>query len=335
MKREPQSGGMRPVAFKSRDAAEAYLSKIAPSISQVRFADTDAEFSIDYAGGKIGRSGLHRGSHPEVSFSVSEGGEVHMLLPMRSAIEFQDRDGTISGLPQRSGLLLPPNAIGRAVTQESFAGISLFAPVADLNEHAKRMLDPDKEVRLDLGTPRSADLADPVIEALSRNMVTACHELLSVRQNGLNAIVRAQFDELLIGLLTVAVSDDMRRALDGTPLEPSVDVVRKAQEYIRAHLDQPFRMAELAESLGVGLRSLQLGFRRAVGCSPRDFLMRCRLERARELLLAVGADAKVATIAMDCGFSDLAHFSRSYREAFGELPSVTLRRRRRPAGASP
>ncbi len=191
------------------------------------------------------------------------------------------------------------------------------------------MLDPDKELQLDYGTPRAADLSDPVIEALCRNMVTACHELLSVRQNGLNAIMSTQFDELLIGLLTVAVSDDTRRALDGPPPEPSVDVVRKAQEYIRAHLDQPFRMAELAESLGVGLRSLQLGFRRAVGCSPRDFLMRCRVERARELLLTAEADAKVATIAMDCGFSDFGHFSRTYREAFGELPSVTLRRRRR------
>ncbi len=125
MKRDPQSGGMRPVAFKTRDAAEAYLSKVAPSISKVRFAETDANFSIDYAGGRIGRCGLHRGSHSEVSFSVSEGGEVHMLLPMRSAIEFQERDVSVEALPQRSGLLLPPNAVGRAVTHDSFAGISL------------------------------------------------------------------------------------------------------------------------------------------------------------------------------------------------------------------
>ena len=328
MKRDPQIDGMRPVAFKTRDAAEAYLSKVAPSISKVRFSEATSNFPLDYAGGRIGRCGLHRGTHSEVSFSVSEAGEVHMLLPMKSAIEFQERGGSIGGQPQRSGLLLPPSASGRAVTLDSFAGISLFAPIDALNDHAKRLLDPDKELQLDYGVARSVDLNDPVIEALSRNMVTACHELLSLRQNGLNAIVSTQFDELLIGLLTVAVSDDMRRALHGPARDTSVDVVRKAQEYIRANLDQPFRMAELAESLGVGLRSLQLGFRRAVGCSPRDFLVRCRLERARELLLTVEADTKVASIALDCGFSDLAHFSRTYREAFGELPSITLRRRK-------
>ncbi|MDW9386689.1 helix-turn-helix domain-containing protein [Sinorhizobium meliloti] len=43
---------------------------------------------------------------------------------------------------------------------------------------------------------------------------------------------------------------------------------------------------EIAAASGVGVRSLQLSFKRVHGCSPHEFVARRRLEEARRKLLA-------------------------------------------------
>jgi transcriptional regulator GlxA family with amidase domain len=64
---------------------------------------------------------------------------------------------------------------------------------------------------------------------------------------------------------------------------------------------------------------------------PRDVLLRMRLERARERLLAACPADTVTSIALDCGFAHLGRFPATYRTAFGELPTETLAQGRRRA----
>jgi AraC-like DNA-binding protein len=107
--------------------------------------------------------------------------------------------------------------------------------------------------------------------------------------------------------------------------------VRMAEEIMRARSDEPLSMAEVAREVGVGLRSLQLAFIETRAMGPRDVLLRMRLERAREALLAARPTDSVTGIAMDCGFAHLGRFPAAYRTAFGELPTETLARARRRA----
>jgi AraC-like DNA-binding protein len=58
-------------------------------------------------------------------------------------------------------------------------------------------------------------------------------------------------------------------------------------------------------------------FRRAFGVSPYRFQLMRRLEHARELL---AAGSPLAETAVDCGFSDQAHFTRHFRNAYGMSP---------------
>jgi AraC-like DNA-binding protein len=84
---------------------------------------------------------------------------------------------------------------------------------------------------------------------------------------------------------------------------------------------------EIAGALGIGVRSLEAGFRRWKDETPIAFMRRLRLAAARERLSAPGATS-VTTVAFELGFFHLPRFSQYYRAAFGELPSETLRRRR-------
>jgi AraC-like DNA-binding protein len=132
------------------------------------------------------------------------------------------------------------------------------------------------------------------------------------------------------------VNDQLMAMLDslGEPALPRVlpafHRVRAAEEIMRAHSEAPLSMAELAKTLGVSLRSLQLAFREVHdGKSPREVYSRIRLDRARQRLLAASSGEQVTGIALDSGFLHLSRFAMTYARTFGERPSETLARRRR------
>jgi transcriptional regulator GlxA family with amidase domain len=51
-----------------------------------------------------------------------------------------------------------------------------------------------------------------------------------------------------------------------------------------------------------------------------------RLRHAREMLATPDHETSVTSVAFVCGFGNLGHFARDYRETFGERPSETLAR---------
>jgi AraC-like DNA-binding protein len=126
---------------------------------------------------------------------------------------------------------------------------------------------------------------------------------------------------LFVECLSEAAPEDNAAAEDLSRAQ-----VRRAEEWIDAHLTEVIGIDEVAAAAGIGVRSLQLGFRRAHGCSPQEFIIRRRLDSARHMLLEAGSDATVTAIAMTLGFFELGRFAQRYRQHFGETPSMTLAR---------
>ncbi len=103
--------------------------------------------------------------------------------------------------------------------------------------------------------------------------------------------------------------------------------VRRAEAYIRACVADPISIADIAEAVGVNARTLFRAFRQYLNTTPRAYLKARRLECARRSLLESDrSDARVADIAFQWGFSNAGNFAADYRQAFGELPSETLKR---------
>jgi AraC-like DNA-binding protein len=131
-------------------------------------------------------------------------------------------------------------------------------------------------------------------------------------------------------LLRDLIADWIAEADEGLS-EPAADAprVRRAIEILRARSDEPISIVDLAQEVGIGVRSLQLAFQNVLGEGPRARLTRIRLERARERLLAADPRDEVTTVALDCGFTHLSRFADAYHRTYGERPSETLGRRRR------
>ena len=102
--------------------------------------------------------------------------------------------------------------------------------------------------------------------------------------------------------------------------------VRRAEEYIETHWNQPITIANLARATAASTRSIFYHFKNSRGQSPMSFLKQVRLEHAREMLEKSGIGRSVTEIAIDCGFGNLGHFAGDYFKRFGERPSETLKR---------
>jgi transcriptional regulator GlxA family with amidase domain len=104
--------------------------------------------------------------------------------------------------------------------------------------------------------------------------------------------------------------------------------VRRAEEWIAQHATEAIGVEEIANAVGVGVRSLQRTFQRVRGYSPLKATQLHRLSRTREALLQATPDAATVTsIASEFGFFELGRFVQQYRAHFGENPSETLSRR--------
>jgi transcriptional regulator GlxA family with amidase domain len=109
---------------------------------------------------------------------------------------------------------------------------------------------------------------------------------------------------------------------------PVPGVVRRAERFIIDNAGASITVSDVADHLGISLRSLQAGFRQWRETTPTAFLRRVRLQLVRDELLRSGQEANVTAVALQHGFSHLGRFSAQYRLIFGEDPSVTLRRGR-------
>jgi transcriptional regulator GlxA family with amidase domain len=102
--------------------------------------------------------------------------------------------------------------------------------------------------------------------------------------------------------------------------------VKRAVEYLEAHLDAAVTLSDLVRASGVPGRTLFKHFKDSTGVSPVRYLRNRRFQKVREALTRAEPGDSVTAIALKWGFTHLGRLSVEYRQRFGESPSQTLRR---------
>lgn len=98
-------------------------------------------------------------------------------------------------------------------------------------------------------------------------------------------------------------------------------VSRRAIAYVERVIDGVPRVADAAASVRLSSTRLTHIFSKEVGIPFRRFVLWTRIKRAVDVFQA-GNDLSTSAIA--AGFSDAAHFSRTFRAMFGLSPSLVL-----------
>jgi AraC-like DNA-binding protein len=111
------------------------------------------------------------------------------------------------------------------------------------------------------------------------------------------------------------------RRIDQVRERPAaVAKLTKVVDYIHRRSRESIATRELAALAGLSVSQFDRTFRKTLGASPRQYLLRVRIEAACRPLAET--DATIAAIAVEFGFHDHAHFTRSFRQVMGATPSA-------------
>ncbi|MBS1602906.1 MAG: helix-turn-helix transcriptional regulator [Bacteroidetes bacterium] len=91
------------------------------------------------------------------------------------------------------------------------------------------------------------------------------------------------------------------------------------KQIIEANLFSRVNIDELAEKTNLSVSSFKREFKKLYNDSPANYIRNKGLERAAELLLV--SDERITDIAFNCGFNDLANFTRSFSDKYKTSPS--------------
>jgi AraC family transcriptional regulator len=91
--------------------------------------------------------------------------------------------------------------------------------------------------------------------------------------------------------------------------------LRTVCDYIEANLDRDLSLEELANVAGFSVSHFKPLFRHAVGIPVHRYVVECRVERARQLLLQ--GDRPMSDIAIEAGFCHQTHMARCLRRVLG------------------
>jgi AraC family transcriptional regulator len=162
------------------------------------------------------------------------------------------------------------------------------------------------------------DIAEPpfVSAALSKLISVAAATLDSDRATARACIERAA--ELL------GVTDEVRPVpvtSNRGGLAPWQQ--KQVAEYVAANIGSTIRVRDLASVARLSVGHFFRAFRESFGEPPFAHIARQRIQRAQSLMLS--SRASLSQIALDCGMSDQAHFTRVFRRIVGINPGVWRR----------
>ncbi|MEO1235732.1 MAG: AraC family transcriptional regulator [Planctomycetota bacterium] len=269
---------------------------------------------------------LIRRRHPggEESVSITEGATDHVLLwnPDPVAFDRQRRDGrdqeatapagTLNLLPAHEAFDWTWSYDGRPATSYHVClGPDLLsrlgAEVGGLN--------PDR-VHLRHGI----NFRNPAIQQCLQMM----HRELSGNASGGRggALYISSLAQVLgLNLLRAFGVEDLKAS--SRPGQLSRHEFGRVREYIEDNLADDVSLEDLSEVACLSTFHFTRKFKRTTGLTPHCYLVKRRVERAKQLLHDKAfADRGIAPIALACGFSDQSHMSRHFKRLTGVTPFV-------------
>jgi len=95
--------------------------------------------------------------------------------------------------------------------------------------------------------------------------------------------------------------------------------------WLRDHIEEPLTVGLMAAQVGLSAAHFSREFKRSTGSTPWDYVVRMRLDHARDALLNGGCLARIAS---QFGFADQSHMARLFKLRFGLSPSAFLKANR-------
>lgn len=163
---------------------------------------------------------------------------------------------------------------------------------------------------------------DPSLNILLANLLGGAMSVKLTR--GSSSVVGARVALSILDLISAIIDSEIER---NRAIESRNQAkLASAQRYVLANLgDEGLSPEDIANHISVSLRTLNRLFAQA-GTTPMRWVWQRRLE-AGHSMLAGGGSTNVADVAAQFGFSEVSHFSRSFKAAYGSTPAQVVKSR--------
>ena len=95
---------------------------------------------------------------------------------------------------------------------------------------------------------------------------------------------------------------------------------KRVLDFIKANFADSISLEDLAKQAGLSPHHFSRVFKATIGKTPMQFVVSYRVEQAKKLL--GNKELTMVDIAHRCGFSDQAHFSRTFMDRYGRYPKL-------------
>lgn len=248
-------------------------------------------------------------------------------LPLGGNIELRNGNHILQCAAGRTAVVSPANRVGATMSGDCkrlLINISCDA----LTKHLATMIGDLPDERLLF--VHDAAPSEAHSRRLANAVAYAAREFERKDSIDGNDIVVTQFEQFIMTLLLMSQPNNYSEALNRPDNGVRPKDVKRAIDYIHANLGNAITLEDLVAAAQVPGRTLYQHFQDFVGATPMGYIKRARYERVHDDLAQRSDHNTVTEIAGHWGFNHMGRFAAEYRHRFGELPSVTARKRRPP-----
>lgn len=167
------------------------------------------------------------------------------------------------------------------------------------------------------GAGRGFVLRNPagVIDRTMQSLVSAIAPALQSEATFSRLFV-AHIMSAMMAHLIATYGRDVGRGAKAPVLTPAQQ--RRVLDYMRHHVATNISVEEIAAHCGISAGHFTKAFHESVGLTPHQWILRTRVDMAKELLRK---NVHIAAVASNCGFADQSHFSRVFKKFTGYSPA--------------
>jgi AraC-like DNA-binding protein len=134
----------------------------------------------------------------------------------------------------------------------------------------------------------------------------------------------SSFAQQIIGMLIERIRGLRVESASMTPVPRRTTLpnwrLQRVESYVKSRLSESITLSDMANAAGLSPMHFAAQFRAATGYRPHQYLLLCRLERAKELM--ANELYSMLDIALDVGFHTQAHFTAVFKRLTGKTPGA-------------
>ena len=233
------------------------------------------------------------------------------LKPTDAVLAYGGREFFRGYVPRQNLLMTGPHQGIRTIQKAPFDGIRMYLPQAMLRECFEEAHKRPAPALITLTDPSM--MADATIARLLL--------LLYEWDVGGPPFVPSFVDGISLAIAARLIQmDSLHRGRATFSREPLAGFrLKRVIDYVRHNLHRPIYLAELAGVAGLSRMRFASQFRAATGFTPHEYILRQKIGRAQDLLLA--SRESIVSVALGLGFRSQTHFTTVFRKYVGGSPA--------------